>query len=296
MDCRDPSSPHYGKVSAKGVRSPAPRNPRYRIPEAERPQSARELVTTFNNFYEIAYYKSLAKAAAKVDYFFMDPKWQVQITGLVDRPMTISISDLIAKMHLEERYYRHRCVEAWAIAVPWLGFPLAKLLDLVGVKSNAKYVKFISYKNAKVTPNQAQTGYYPWPYTEGITIEEARNELAFLTVGLYQKEITASNGAPIRLTLPWKYGFKSIKAIRTIEFTNVRPTTFWAVAGPKEYGFWANVNPTKPHRRWSQATERRLISDPYTKVRIPTQKFNGYESKVAHMYHGMDETKEDLWH
>ena len=200
MDCRDPSSPYYGRVSAKGVRSPAPRNPRYHIPEVERPPSTRELVTTYNNFYEIAFHKGLAAAAKKVDYFFMDQQWQIQIAGLVDNPMTISIMDLISHMHLEERYYRHRCVEAWSIAVPWLGFPLAKLLDFVGVQKGAKYVKFTSFMNPKVTPNQLKkTGTYKWPYQEAITIDEAMNEMAFLTVGLYQKEITASNGAPIRL-------------------------------------------------------------------------------------------------
>jgi len=226
----------------------------------------------------------------------MDQDWKIQIVGLVDKPMTISIMDLISHMHLEERYYRHRCVEAWSIAVPWLGFPLAKLLDFVGVQQGAKYVQFTSFFNPKVTPNQLKTNQYTWPYQEAITIDEAMNEMAFLTVGLYQKEITASNGAPIRLTLPWKYGFKSIKAIRRIEFTVDRPKTFWSQAGPSEYGFWANINPTKPHRRWSQAKERKLIDNAYSTVRIPTKKFNGYEARVSHMYANINQTIEDLWH
>ena len=227
MDCKDPSSPFYGNVSKKGV-IPAPRNPRYSVPESERPQTTRAVATTFNNFYEIAYHKHLEFQAAAVDYFFMDQKWEIQVAGMVDAPQTLRVGDLVASMHLEERYYRHRCVEAWGIAVPWLGFPLAKLLDIVGVQQGAQYVKFISYKDEQVTPNQASRG-YTWPYVEAVTIEEARNELAFLTVGLYQKPITASNGAPIRLTLPWKYGFKSIKSIRRIEFLARRPKTFWGM-------------------------------------------------------------------
>lgn len=183
-----------------------------------------------------------------------------------------------------------------AISVPWTGFPLAKLLDMVTPMPSAKYLKFTTYMNSTVTPNQKTLTWYPWPYVEGISIEEARNEMTFLTVGAYGKPLGSSNGAPIRLTLPWKYGFKSAKSFKTIEFTDTRPDTFWKVVSSAEYGFWANVNPEKPHRRWSQATERKIVDSSYTSERIATQKFNGYEDQVAYLYNDMDESVEDLWH
>ena len=250
----------------------------------------------YNNFYEISTSKQLSAEAKKLDYFFVDNDWEIEIKGLVETPLKLKVSELIQRVHLEERLYRHRCVEAWAISAPWNGFPLAKLLDMVSPLSTAKYVKFTTYLNSTVTPNQKKLSWYPWPYVEAITIEEARNELAFLTVGAYGKPLGSSNGAPIRLTLPWKYGFKSAKSIRTIEFTSTRPTTFWEAVNFQEYGFWANVNPEKPHRRWSQATERKIIESSYTSVRIDTQKFNGYEEEVGYLYKDYDETVEDLWH
>lgn len=174
----------------------------------------------------------------------------------------------------------------------------SKLLDLVGPQPEARYLKFTTYMNPTLTPNQVRRpgSTYRWPYVEGVTIEEAQNELAFFTVGLYQNPINASNGGPLRVTLPWKYGLKSIKSIKSIEFTTERPVGFWGQAASNEYGFWANVNPEVPHRRWSQATERKIVDDAYTRQRDDTLLFNSYEAEVAYLYENMDEDVEDLWH
>ena len=174
----------------------------------------------------------------------------------------------------------------------------SKLLDLVGPQQQARYLKFTTYMNPELTPNQVRRpgSSYMWPYVEGVTIEEARNELAFFSVGLYQNAINASNGGPLRVTLPWKYGLKSIKSIKSIEFTAARPQTFWGTAGPREYGFWANVNPAVPHRRWSQGSERRIVDDAYTRERDDTLLFNSYADEVGYLYENIDENVEDLWH
>ena len=185
-------------------------------------------------------------------------------------------------MPLEERLYRHRCVEAWAIAVPWSGFPLAALVDLARPLGSARYPQMTTFENPDVAPGQRQ-GWYPWPYVEGLTLAEATNELAFIATGLYGKPVPRQNGAPLRLAVPWKYGFKSIKSIVRFTFAGARPQTFWETVQPAEYGFWANVNPAVPHLRWSQASERLLGTD----ERVPTQLFNGYAGFVAHLYQGM---------
>jgi sulfoxide reductase catalytic subunit YedY len=205
--------------------------------------------------------------------------WTVEIAGLCDKPGTVGVDDLIKKFTLEERVYRHRCVETWAMTVPWLGFPLAKLLDLAGPKAEAKYVVFTTQADPKTMPGLGMR-FYPWPYTEGLTIAEARNELAFIAVGMYGQTLPPQNGAPLRLALPWKYGFKSAKSIVKIAFSDKRPVSFWQGLQDSEYGFWANVNPKVPHPRWSQASETLLGSD----ERVPSKLFNGYEEFVGDLY------------
>ncbi len=255
---------------------PAPRNTRYAL---ERPLTDEMWVTTYNNFYEFGSHKEISKAAQALPI----RPWTVSIDGLVEKPATIGIDELIAKMPLEERLYRHRCVEAWSMAVPWSGFPLKALVDFARPLGSAKYLEMQTFMDKHVAPGQKQF-WYPWPYVEGLTIEEATNELAFIATGLYGKPIPRQNGAPLRLAVPWKYGFKSIKSIVRFTFTNERPKTFWEIVQPREYGFWANVNPKVPHPRWSQARERVLG----TTEKVPTRLFNGYGEFVAHLYTGLD--------
>jgi len=200
--------------------------------------------------------------------------------------MTVGFDDLIRKMPLEERLYRHRCVEAWSMAVPWSGFPLKALVELAKPLGNAKYVAMQTFMDPKMAPGQ-RAFFYPWPYTEGLTVAEATNELAFMVTGAYGKPLKNSNGAPLRLATPWKYGFKSVKSIVKLTFTDQRPKTFWEALQESEYGFWANVNPDVPHPRWSQATERVLGID----GRRPTLKWNGYGEYVAHLYDGLDKER-----
>ncbi len=198
---------------------------------------------------------------------------------MVEKPLTLGIDDLLKRVTLEERLYRHRCVEAWSMAVPWTGFPMKTLVDMAQPLSSATYVRMQTFEDPKVAPGQKQF-WYPWPYIEGVTMAEATNELAFLVTGMYGKPVPRQDGAPLRLALPWKYGFKSIKSIVKFTFTNERPVSFWEKLQGDEYGFWANVNPDVPHPRWSQATERELGSD----ERVPTLIYNGYGEYVAAMY------------
>ena len=207
---------------------------------------------------------------------------------MVEKPFDIAIDDLIRKMPLEERLYRHRCVEAWSMTIPWTGFPMSKLIEL------AKPTVVGEIRRDADVPGQGQRpasarSWYPWPYTEGLTIEEANNELTFLVTGMYGKPALKQMGAPLRLAVPWKYGFKSVKSIVRFNFTDQRPKTFWEELQSSEYGFWANVNPEVPHPRWSQASEE----DIGTKERRPTVKFNGYGEYVADLYKGLE--KERLW-
>ena len=197
----------------------------------------------------------------------------------MDQPRTLTLDDLLKQVQLEERIYRHRCVEAWAMTVPWTGFPLKELVRLAAPKPSAQYVQFETLADPKTMPG-LRLSYFSWPYTEGLTMQEATNDLAFMATGLYGKALPPQNGAPIRLVLPWKYGFKSAKSVVRISFTDKRPSTFWEGIQPSEYGFWANVNPEVPHPRWSQATERLLTSGD----RVPTQIYNGYGDLVAGMY------------
>jgi methionine sulfoxide reductase catalytic subunit len=250
----------------------APVNARYPAGRATTPEAD---VTTYNNYYEFGTSKSIHEAAQALP---VDP-WSVQIGGLVKEPRTWALEDLLKRVSLEERILRHRCVEAWSITVPWIGFPLADLVKLAEPQSGATYIAFETLADPKTMPGLHQN-WYPWPYTEGVTMQEAMNELAFLSVGMYGHVLPPQNGAPIRLTLPWKYGFKSGKSIVKVTFTDKRPATFWESLQDSEYGFWANVNPAVPHPRWSQARERVLGTDEM----VPTQIWNGYGEFVASMY------------
>jgi len=254
---------------------PVARNLRYVL---DRPLTDERYPTTYNNFYEFGSHKSIYPAAQALPI----RPWSVTIDGLVEKAVTIDADALIRQMPLEERLYRHRCVEAWSMAVPWSGFPMAALVAFARPLSSAKYVRMETFLNPDITPGQKQY-WYPWPYIEGLTIAEATNELAFIVTGLYGKPLLKQNGAPLRLAVPWKYGFKSTKSIVRFNFTDERPVSFWEALGSSEYGFWANVNPDVPHPRWSQATERVLGTD----ERVPTQIFNGYGEFVAHLYSGM---------
>ena len=251
---------------------PAPRNERYML---DRAVTSEDLVTTYNNFYEFGSHKKISKLAQKLEI----RPWQVTIDGMVEKEITIEADALIRRMPLEERLYRHRCVEAWSMAVPWSGFAFKALLDLAKPLGSAKYVVMTSFQNAEAAAGQ-RSSWYPWPYTEGLTIAEAANELAFLVTGAYGKPMLKQNGAPLRLAAPWKYGFKSTKGIVRFSFTDTRPRTFWEHVQDREYGFWANVNPKVPHPRWSQASERVLG----TPGRVPTRLYNGYGEFVAGLY------------
>ena len=243
----------------------------------KRPITSEKYATTYNNFYEFGSSKNIWRSAQKLE----TSPWLVSIDGLVEKPLQIDASELIDLMGpIEERIYRHRCVEAWAMTLPWSGFQFSKLIDYVQPLNNAKYVKFETFLDPKIARGQKQT-WYPWPYTEGLTIQEASNTLSFMATGIYGKELPKQNGAPFRLVLPWKYGFKSIKSINRITFTDEKPLSFWESLQPSEYGFWANVNPNIPHARWSQKNEK-LIGDE-VKI-VPTQIFNGYAEYVEHLY------------
>ena len=256
---------------------PAPQNPRFTL---DRPVREESVAANYNNFYEFGSSKRVAAAAQRLE----TRPWSVVIDGMVEEERTIDIDPLIRSMSLEERLYRLRCVEAWAMAVPWTGFPLADLVAMARPLSSARYLRFETFLNPDVASGQRQS-WYPWPYVEGVTMEEATNELAFLVTGIYGKPIDQQFGAPIRLVLPWKYGFKSIKSIVRITFTDERPVSFWEELAPQEYGFWANVNPEVPHPRWSQASERMLGTD----EERPTVIFNGYGEWVAALYEGLED-------
>ena len=254
---------------------PAKRNPRFTL---DRPLTDAKFATTYNNFYEFGSQKSIAAEAQALKI----RPWTIKIDGLVDKPMTVDIDDLLKKMPLEERLYRHRCVEAWSMAVPWSGFPMAAFVDFAKPLGSAKYVQLVTFLDPQTAPGQKEF-WYPWPYVESLTIAEAGNELAFLVTGMYGKPVPKQDGSPLRLALPWKYGFKSVKSIVHFSFIEKRPVSFWETVQGSEYGFWANVNPEVPHPRWSQATERVLG----TNERVPTLKWNGYGEFVAHLYDGL---------
>ena len=259
----------------------AMRNPRYRT---ERPITAEREATTYNNYYEFGSHKTISAAAQRLP---LRP-WTLRVEGMVERPQEFGLDDLLRRVPLEDRVYRHRCVEAWAMVVPWTGFQLSELLKLASPLGSAKYVRFETASVPAVMPGLRQS-WYPWPYVEGCTIEEAANELSFMVVGAYGKPLPPQNGGPVRIHFPWKYGFKSGKSLVRVVLTDQRPTSFWEKIQPQEYGFWANVNPEVPHPRWSQASERMLG----TNERVPTQLFNGYGEFVAGLYEGV--RGERLW-
>ncbi|MGB0505559.1 MAG: protein-methionine-sulfoxide reductase catalytic subunit MsrP [Pikeienuella sp.] len=255
--------------------------------DAGRPVTPEGINATYNNFYEFGSNKQISGAAQALQ----TDGWTVTIDGEVEKELRLSTDDMINRIGLEERVYRHRCVEAWSMVAPWVGFPLAKLLALASPLSSAKYVRFETFEDKSVARGQRQF-WYPWPYVEGVTIAEAQNDLPFMVMGAYGKVLHKQFGAPIRLHLPWKYGFKSIKSVTRISFVRERPISFWEELQKSEYGFWANVNPEVHHPRWSQATERTLA----TGKRIPTELHNGYAAEVAHLYKGMEASEGDrLW-
>lgn len=237
-------------------------------------------ITNYNNYYEFTTDKQGVADLAKD---FQVSPWTVEVGGLVNNPKTFGIEDLMKEFTQEERIYRLRCVEAWSMVIPWSGFSLASLLNLVEPTSDAKYVRFETVFRPEEMPGQ-KSPFYPWPYQEGLRLDEAMNELTLLATGLYGEPNVAQNGAPIRLVVPWKYGFKSIKSIVKIELVAEEPVTMWKNISENEYGFYANVNPNVDHPRWSQATERRIGEF----SRRDTLPFNGYGEQVAALYEGMD--------
>ena len=238
--------------------------------------------STYNNFYEYGTDKSDPSHNA---YRLQTRPWPIQITGMVAKPQTINIDDLIAYRPLESRVYRFRCVEAWSMVIPWDGYSLSEFINFCQPLPSAKYVQFFSYNNRKVMPDLPSG--YDWPYREGLRMDEAMNPLTLLTFGCYGQVLPNQNGAPVRVIVPWKYGFKSGKSIVRFHFTDKQPETTWNEADGQEYGFYSNVNPNYDNARWSQAHERRIDASilPHT---IPTQMFNGYGDQVAGMYAGMD--------
>ncbi len=252
----------------------------------EREPTKFEHITGYNNFYEFGTGKD--DPATYAQKMTIDP-WSVKIDGLVDRPGTYDLADVLKGMDIEERIYRFRCVEAWSMVIPWNGFELRALLERVGVQPSAKYVAFETLLRRKEMRG-TRFRVLDWPYVEGLRLDEAMHPLTLLATGLYGEDLLKQNGAPLRLVVPWKYGFKSIKSIVRISLTDTQPPTSWNKAGPDEYGFYANVNPQVDHPRWSQAAEREIGAG-FFSPRIDTLMFNGYEEEVADLYAGMDLAK-----
>ncbi len=268
-DAPDPSAGLY----------PAGRNPAYALAGNVTPETVN---TDYNNFYEYGTSKHVGDAAQMLRI----RPWTVKFTGMVEKPQEVGIDDLLKAMTLEERLYRHRCVEAWSMQVPWTGFPVKKLVDFAKPLGSAKYMVMKTFKDPKMAPGQ-RSFILQWPYVEGLTMAEATHDLAFMVTGAYGKPLPKVMGAPLRLAVPWKYGFKSVKSIVEVSFTDKQPETTWAALAPDEYGFWANVNPAVPHPRWSQASEEVIGTD----GRRPTAIFNGYGAEVASLYSGMSGDK-----
>jgi sulfoxide reductase catalytic subunit YedY len=256
--------------------------------DADLKPTAYEVITSYNNFYEFGTSKSDPKPNAEG---WKTEPWTVEISGRCRNPLKIEVNDLVGKIGgIEQRVYRFRCVEAWSMVIPWDGFPLAKLIKLAEPTADAKYVKFTSVYDPKNIPGQ-NDAILDWPYVEGLRMDEAMNDLAFIATGIYGKPIPNQNGAPLRLVTPWKYGFKGAKSLAKIEFVGAQPRNTWNVMAPQEYGFYANVNPDVDHPRWSQASERVIGGGGLFGSRQRTLMFNGYGKQVAAMYAGMDLTK-----
>ena len=254
-------------------RLPATRNRAFTL---DRPLTDQMEAASFTNFYEFSHSKEVWRSVER----FLTRPWEIRITGLVKKPRTFSVDELLKMFPQEERHYRFRCVEAWAMAVPWIGFPLAALIKQAEPLASATHLSFISFLKRDQAPEQNRGKIEIWPYHEGLTIQEAMNDVSFMATGLYGKELAKQHGAPIRLVVPWKYGFKSIKSVVEIRFVDRQPSSFWNSMLPKEYGFWANINPAVPHPRWSQARE----DLPGSNESRPTLLYNGYAEQVGHMY------------
>ena len=280
--CLQAEADNQSSSGAKALESPQPplpgnvtRNSEFKVPE--RPTTPYDISTNYNNFYEFTTDKKRVKRLAQD--FTTDP-WSIEIKGLVKQPKKIGWEELVKKFPLEERLYRFRCVEAWAMTVPWVGFPLKKFIEWAEPTGEANYVRFQTVYRPEEMPGQKRQSWYSWPYYEGLTMEEAMNDLTLLAVGMYGKTLPNQNGAPVRVITPWKYGYKSIKSIVLMEFVKEQPATFWNDMQPDEYGFYSNVNPNKPHPRWSQAEER-LIASGDT---VDTKLYNGYGEWVGGLY------------
>jgi len=262
---------------------PSTENPLY--PASALKPTAYDLITSYNNFYEFGMDKADPKKNANRGW--MTEPWAVEISGLVNNPLKLDVNELIAKVGgIEQRVYRHRCVEAWSMVVPWDGFELSKLVALADPKPDAKFLRMTTFLDPRNAPGQ-RTKALDWPYVEGLRLDEANHELSFIATGIYGKPIPNQNGAPLRLVVPWKYGFKGVKSIVKFEFTARQPRNSWNVMAPREYGFYANVNPKVDHPRWSQATER-VIGAGLFAGKQETLMFNGYEKQVAGLYAGLD--------
>jgi len=256
-------------------RLPAQRNSKFKV--EGRDITPESITAGYNNYYEFTVDK---RRVAELAEHFESRPWQIEVRGLVEKPLKFDVDDLLKRFPLEERVYRLRCVEAWSIVVPWTGFPMAKFVEWAKPTAKAKYVRMVSVLRPGQCPGQREQTWYPWPYFEALRLDEATNEVAFLVAGSYGHALPNSNGSPLRLAVPWKYGYKSIKAIVRFEFTDKQPPTFWNTVVSNEYDFLSNVNPAKPHPRWSQATEEEVA----TRKRIPTLPYNGYGEYVAHLY------------
>ncbi len=259
---------------------PASSNEAYTV--KERVVTDRLVASSYNNFYEFINLGDLKVVWPHTGAYNPFPM-TIQVTGHVEKKMRMDVADLIRTMPLEERLYRFRCVEAWSMTVPWTGFPLAELIKRCKPTSKATHVRFVSANRPDEMPGLASAHWYPWPYFEGLRMDEAMNELAFVATGMYGEPLPKQNGSPLRIVLPWKYGYKGAKAVVRLEFVRRQPKTFWNELQPNEYGFLSNVNPFVPHLRWSQASER-FLSTLNTEERIPTQIFNGYDEWVGALY------------
>lgn len=258
---------------------PAHRNPEFTL---DRPITEEAAAEGYNNFYEFD--QANKQNVKNLVGSFQTQPWTIEVTGRVNKPRKFDLDELVRSMPLEERLYRHRCVEAWSMAVPWTGFPLSELIKQVEPKPDARFVRFVSVLRKAEMPGQREYTWYPWPYFEALRMDEAMNPLAMVVTGLYGKPLPKQNGAPVRIVCPWKYGYKSPKSIVKIEFAKSQPETFWNKLQPAEYGFYSNVNPNRPHPRWSQATEKVI---PRMEVRR-TLMYNGYEKYVASLYNGKE--------
>ena len=265
-------------AESKGI-YPAKRNPEFATDRALTPEAA---ATGYNNFYEL--HPTNKEAAKDLGGKFVIHPWKIEVTGHVAKPKIYDLDDLLARMPMEERVYRLRCVEAWGMTIPWTGFPISALIKEVEPKPEAKYIRFVSVNKPDQLPGMRMMPVYPWPYFEGLRMDEAMNPLSLFVTGVYGKPLPKQNGAPFRVITPWKYGYKSPKAIVKIEFVKNEPGTFWNQLTPSEYGFYSNVNPDKPHPRWSQKYEREIP----TGERVKTVLYNGYEKYVAGMYNGKE--------